>query len=72
LKYHIYILKNFKKVSLVISIIGSPAKSQSLQFYSQLSLSFSACRRKKTVIAVASLLNKYIFSRLPKEKKSGL
>jgi hypothetical protein len=35
-------------------------------------LSFSACRRKKMVIAVASLLNKYIFSRLPKEEKNGL
>jgi len=33
---------------------GVPAKSQFLQSYSQLSLSFSACRRKKTAIAVAS------------------
>jgi len=60
---------HFKKPSLVISIIGSPAKIQSLQFYSQLSLSFSTCRRKKMVFAVASLLNKYIFSRLPKEER---
>jgi hypothetical protein len=62
----------FKQLSLLLSIIGGSAESQSLQFYSQLSLSFSVCQRKKTVIAVVSLLYKYIFFRLPEEEKDGL